>query len=684
MKVLEKAVMSKTAPEHKDVLWIDTKEATPELKVWNRGRFEKIGGGSGDAPIGNGVDIDQDENGKLQFANRVNGANTTGMGYVVLKKNKTFAEQVTGSNTIYEIRDSFDLGGSSFTIPTGCVLYFNGGQVNNGILVGTNTKIQSDLSNIFGVTLSGTWTAKCVFPEWFGAKGDGVTDDSNALIKCVSAPIKDVILTQNYLLTQTISVTSSKNIRGNMQLIKASNVEYAFDVTGSNVEICGLKISGENTSIGGIKITNPASGVYVHDCEFYGFYSSIASGGQANGVYVHALCSDITLKALNIHHIDAEKNGVVGDVPGSCQGILIGKVTNCIVDGCYIHDINDTEDGEGIQVYSSQVDGKWTTSDVTIRNCYIYNVAKRMIKAQCSDITIDNCVLVRDDDQISVSRGISLFGENCIVKNCYINALDESLIATPALNTRIVNCEIINQYSATKQNTGNIYVYGGDGNCLIKGNKISGGGWASIYIDPSSVPSVQIQENMFEPTILFGIRSIGTSKLVISDNLFMSSNSVRFVSMNLDSDKIITGNVFKGGLYGIFNASSSVSESKIENNVFSGFSQADVYDQVNPKSLGGGQIRRSFAGDALVSTPKVGDTILWSYPTECYSKVRCFDNKWRRIPLISDFDTHGATTDRPSAALADVGFTYFDTDLGKMIVSNGSAWVNMDGSALNP
>jgi len=43
----------------------------------------------------------------------------------------------------------------------------------------------------------------------------------------------------------------------------------------------------------------------------------------------------------------------------------------------------------------------------------------------------------------------------------------------------------------------------------------------------------------------------------------------------------------------------------------------------------------------------------------------------------------GTTAQRPSASDAGVGFTYFDTDLGKMIVSDGTDWVNMDGTALS-
>ena len=58
-----------------------------------------------------------------------------GMGYVILRKNKSFAEQVTKENTIYEIRYNFDLNGATITIPQGCVLKFEGGKLSNGIVI---------------------------------------------------------------------------------------------------------------------------------------------------------------------------------------------------------------------------------------------------------------------------------------------------------------------------------------------------------------------------------------------------------------------------------------------------------------------------------------------------------------------------------------------------------------------
>ena len=43
----------------------------------------------------------------------------------------------------------------------------------------------------------------------------------------------------------------------------------------------------------------------------------------------------------------------------------------------------------------------------------------------------------------------------------------------------------------------------------------------------------------------------------------------------------------------------------------------------------------------------------------------------------------GATADRPASADIYTGFQYFDTTLGKFICWNGTAWVNLDGTALS-
>jgi hypothetical protein len=49
----------------------------------------------------------------------------------------------------------------------------------------------------------------------------------------------------------------------------------------------------------------------------------------------------------------------------------------------------------------------------------------------------------------------------------------------------------------------------------------------------------------------------------------------------------------------------------------------------------------------------------------------------------ADAKRSGTTANRPTLTANDKGFTYWDTTVNKMIAWNGSAWVNLDGSALS-
>lgn len=110
-----------------------------------------------------------------------------GMGYLVLENGKTFASQVTAANTIYEIRYDCALS-ANFTMPSGCVLKFNGGQIKGPYtLTGNNTKIDVGLENIFGtdILIAGSWDVKEWHPEWFGAKNDKTYNSTSAFQKCL-------------------------------------------------------------------------------------------------------------------------------------------------------------------------------------------------------------------------------------------------------------------------------------------------------------------------------------------------------------------------------------------------------------------------------------------------------------------------------------------------------------------
>lgn len=122
-------------------------------------------------------------------SNQTANSSTGKIGYKVLDPTKTFAEQVTAENTIYEIRDVFDLGGTqetpvSVTLPAGSTLKFNGGAIKNCTIVGNNTALEGTMD--ITTSFSGTFTLKKdVSPVDFGLKlNDDTINASPYLAKC--------------------------------------------------------------------------------------------------------------------------------------------------------------------------------------------------------------------------------------------------------------------------------------------------------------------------------------------------------------------------------------------------------------------------------------------------------------------------------------------------------------------
>lgn len=106
-----------------------------------------------------------------------------GRDYVVLQNDKDLARHLTKKNAVYEIRYDFVLT-EDVTIPTNSILLFTSGKIEGPYtLTGQETDIVAERKQIFGkkVTFAGKWNISVSYPEWFGAKGDTVTDDTKSI-----------------------------------------------------------------------------------------------------------------------------------------------------------------------------------------------------------------------------------------------------------------------------------------------------------------------------------------------------------------------------------------------------------------------------------------------------------------------------------------------------------------------
>ena len=250
----------------------------------------------------------------------------------------SFESQVTQSNKIYVIHDDFTLNGN-IIMPANCVLKFDGGSLSGAyILTGDNTGIQAGLVKIFNtdVTLAGSWSLENWKPEWFGAKGDGATDDTVAINKCLQhAPENSVIVfnAPKYIVSSTINIPrdhiklcgkstifASNNNRGE-NVINSNSRNFTIiegliiDVNGSAREYDGrtqpyrgISLTGDNIRIENVTVKNTlgASG-----------NSAVCIGVAGNNNVV------ITCQCL-----DAGLAGKVSD------GIYIGGQNN-IISNCF-------------------------------------------------------------------------------------------------------------------------------------------------------------------------------------------------------------------------------------------------------------------------------------------------------------------------------------------------------------
>lgn len=144
-------------------------------------------------------------------------------GYIILNRNRDFISQINVDETIYEIRDYFDLGGEEITLPANCVLKFNGGMLANGTVIGNGITIEAPLFRIFAddITLKGDFNCD-FYPEWFGAvtydnetEIDNAPAFNNAITQIYNMNgAHDLILTGAYLIRDTIFLKPKASLIG--------------------------------------------------------------------------------------------------------------------------------------------------------------------------------------------------------------------------------------------------------------------------------------------------------------------------------------------------------------------------------------------------------------------------------------------------------------------------------------
>lgn len=267
----------------------------------------------------------------LKFKDReANAAYFQSKGYVILRKNSYLVNGVIKNiltqdiinqpNTIYEIRYDFDLGGKTIEIKDGCVLKFEGGCLNNGMIVGNSTKIIAKRESVFvNINITGSWENAESYPEWFNAKADGVSDDRDAINNAVKVSekvvfdgskiyallaYKDDIIADKH---SGIIVKDNTTLYGNqctLKVINYNNLGYnaicCYDV--NNVSIRNFNIIGDRTNEIESSKNENGRAIGIYGCSNITISNCYTCNCMGDGIYI-ASKSNNTGDEFNSKHI---------------------------------------------------------------------------------------------------------------------------------------------------------------------------------------------------------------------------------------------------------------------------------------------------------------------------------------------------------------------------------------------
>lgn len=284
-------------------------------------------------------DITSDSNDLLKLKDR---GTIYGMGYIILRRNKTFAEQVTAANTIYEIRYDFDLDEATVTIPTGSTLRFVGGSVTNGTLSGQNTKLVFDAPFVNGATLSGTF-----FTEQ-DVKDDEIFKDSTydtrriSSLFAIQSPVQKVFFSKHtYSDVETIAVSRNMDVDfgGSTINMKLDSGEIPITFL-SMTESTNRAVSANVLDF--VKLRNVTI-VGNTDYEYNGTASPGYSGKYRRAIQLFKV-SDVLLENVTLTNYVIGTNNSPEGLPDAGiyryinKAIVVWGYDKCEVDGFVCHD----------------------------------------------------------------------------------------------------------------------------------------------------------------------------------------------------------------------------------------------------------------------------------------------------------------------------------------------------------
>lgn len=610
------------------------------------------------------------------------------------------------SDIVYKITNDIDLNGATLTLPSGCTLDFQGGSFSNGTIVGNGTKIIAGLTKIFGtdITLNGTWNCSDIYDSWFTQ-----SEDSFALLQNLCNLTSD-----NYYGTIYINGNHDVVIPDNALSIKPNSrttiiLEGSITVAPNNftnyyifrlIDKNSITIKGGGFLIGDVETHTGTTGEWGHGIFIQGCYNININNLQlknfwGDGIEVDKSSSNLYTSELYLSNLTIYNN--------RRQGISLLSVKNVFIDNCVIYGIGSINGTNPKGAIDIEPEGDDIAENIFISNCIEYSnglgvSAHNTIK----NITVDNCTFLS-------AQGIWHTGD-IIFKNCsfgrffnlegdIIKFINCDMPITNIISSNLVeidNCRFRSKasFDTVSDKTSllcfNYSDAGINKTCKVK---VRNSSFDNTKEGTSSIPLVRkaLTKNMGDKDVVFENCSFRNTLSYLYGciqygDYYNCLFEVPSLALQLYADKaikIVGSTIVK-------NDNAADRAILTIESITKNFTEDSIVLFLTGNTF-------QYSGVSIIDIPATNtNDKKVSFLNNLFSTRYISEESTLYINLKNKFDTFyysnsrldyqryiGNTSNRGTPSINNAGITYFDTDLNKLILWNGTAWTNLDGTSLS-